>query len=387
MERLGPINLRRVQWVATDQGIDPSDLGEYADLPTNAWQKVLRGEDGLTFTQLQKLGKRVGRQPLFFLDPQPVDTASIRSVQFRNTTNGVAELSGEMKKLIERSEKQRDVYVALREESDDPGPVRFDPPVRRTDGPEIAAGKVRVWLGLSREPTRAVSFDDYRTALEDRDVLVLLATGYAGDWKFPKEANAIGFSIYFDAAPLIMVRNCDWKTRELFTLAHELGHLVLHRKGTVTREHDLRAMRGGEREANAFAGRLLVPDAFLNVIETSMLGNNVSVYDDRLLKHRTTWNVSTEVILRRLVDATRLPQARYTEYRAWRDKQPLPTRLPGGNRGYRDREPLHRFGRRYVRTVLDAVSSDRITVDRASDYLDRLKIAYVRKLGEHVKGH
>lgn len=384
MERLGPINLQRVKWVASDQGIDPADLGDYANLPAKAWQKVLRGEDGLTYAQLQTLGKRVGRQPLFFLDPKPVDESSVRSVQFRSTTEGVTELSGELKKLIERSEKQRDVYVALRQESEDPGPAKFSPPIRPGDTPEVAAVKVRAWLKLPTEPKSVVTFDTYRTALEDRDVLVLLATGYAGDWKFPGESSAIGFSIYFDAAPLIMVRNCEWKSRELFTLAHELGHLVLHRKGTVTRESDLWVMRGREREANAFAGRLLVPDSFLGIVPA--LGNDVTLYDDRLSDYRKAWGVSTEVILRRLLDASRLPQPRYTEYRAWREKQPLPTRPSSGSRGYRDREPLHRFGKRYVRTVLDAISSDRITIDRGSDYLDRMKIEYVRKLGEYVKG-
>ena len=225
MERLGPINLRRVEWVAADQGIDPADLGAYADVPAKAWQKVLRGEDGLTYAQLQKLGKSVGRQPLFFLDPQPVDTATIRSVQFRSTTEGAGEISGEMKQLIEHSEKQRDVYVALREESDDPGPAKFDPPARAGDTPETAAGKVRAWLGLPTDPISTVTFDDYRTALEEHDVLVLLATGYAGDWKFPKDSSAIGFSIYFGAAPLIMVRNCEWKAREAVHARARVGAL------------------------------------------------------------------------------------------------------------------------------------------------------------------
>ncbi len=387
MERLGPINLRRVQWVAADQGIDPADLGTHAGLSVKTWQKVLRGEEGLTYMQLQKLGDSVGRQPMFFLDPQPVDTATIRSVQFRSTTEGEGQISGELIQLIDRSERQRDVYVALREDSDDPGPAYFDPPVRPGDNPETAAGKVRAWLKLPVDPSRTVTFDDYRSALEERDVLVLLATGYAGDWKFPKDSSAIGFSIYYEAAPLIMVRNSESKARELFTLAHELGHLVLHGRGSITHENDLWATRGREREANAFAGRLLVPDALLTTVDASMLGSDVSVYEDRLAPYRKVWGVSTEVVLRRLMDAGRLPQTRYTEYRTWRESQPLPSRPPGGSRGYRHREPLHRFGKRFVRTVLDAISSDRITVDRGSDYLDRLKIEYVRKLGDHVKGH
>ena len=50
-------------------------------------------------------------------------------------------------------------------------------------------------------------------------------------------------------------------------------------------------------------------------------------------------------------------------------------RKDGWQPRYRNREPKHIFGDGYVRTVLDALNSRRITLAKASTYLDNLKIS------------
>jgi Zn-dependent peptidase ImmA (M78 family) len=164
---------------------------------------------------------------------------------------------------------------------------------------------------------------------------------------------------------------------------HEVAHLILHRKSSIDVINNLWSQQGLERDANAFAGYLLVPDAFLNVLPRN-LPENVFGYDQWLSKWHFTWGVSTEVILRRLLDAGRLSNDKYEAYRAWKASQPLPPEKEGGNREYRNREPIHIFGQRYVRTVLDALSGNHITLNKASSFLDNLKISDVRKLERHI---
>jgi len=53
---------------------------------------------------------------------------------------------------------------------------------------------------------------------------------------------------------------------------------------------------------------------------------------------------------------------------------------------YRHREPRHIFGDRYVRTVLNSLSARRISLSKASSYLDGLKIADVHELERHLAG-
>ena len=114
--------------------------------------------------------------------------------------------------------------------------------------------------------------------------------------------------------------------------------------------------------------------------------DNVEEYDDWLSLIRQGWGVSGEVILRRLLESDRLPQAKYTAYRDWRAGVAW-TQKEGGNRAYRHREPIHIFGNTFVRTVLAALQTKEITLARASDYLDNLKIRDVHELEKYSYAH
>ena len=101
-----------------------------------------------------------------------------------------------------------------------------------------------------------------------------------------------------------------------------------------------------------------------------------------LRSQRKAWGVSGEVILRRLLDAGRLPQSQYAAYRQWRSES-ADVPKAGGTRIYRYREPKHVFGDTFVRTVLDALNARHITLAKASSYLDSLKIKDLHQL-EHL---
>ncbi len=59
------------------------------------------------------------------------------------------------------------------------------------------------------------------------------------------------------------MKKLAWESQQSFTLMHELGHLLLHKTSSIDDECDLQSHQGQERDANAFAGHLLVPDSFL----------------------------------------------------------------------------------------------------------------------------
>jgi Zn-dependent peptidase ImmA (M78 family) len=167
---------------------------------------------------------------------------------------------------------------------------------------------------------------------------------------------------------------------------HELGHLLLHKTSSIDDERDMSSHEGMERDANAFAGYLLVPDAFLKSIRDADRPVDASEFDDWLLEQRRAWGVSGEVILRRLLDAGRLSLQAYAAYRAWRDQPAVANEEPGGSRAYRHREPKHVFGDTFVRAVLDALSARHITLAKASSYLDNIKIKDVHLLERHYAG-
>ena len=381
MERIQSINPARIAWCCADLGITPDQLAAETGIAAATMEHVMAGKDGMTFNQLRKVADHFGRGVLFFLEEEPVDEAQVHSPQFRTLANQKPELSAKLKALIERVEKQREVYLSLREDLDDADRPRFTPPVLPHDDLQEAARMARQWLGLNEQN----DFDSYREALESRGVLVFRSNGYNGKWQIAKENPIIGFSLYDAACPVIVVKKQDWETWQSFTLMHELGHLLLHKTSSIDDERDLQSHRGHEREANAFAGYLLVPDTFLASISDAERPDEVSGYDYWLEPQRRAWGVSGEMILRRLLDAKRLPQSRYEAYRHW-VAQSVVAQSEGGNREWRHREPRHIFGDTFVRTVLDSLYARHITLAKASGYLDNLKIKDLHQLERYYAG-
>jgi Zn-dependent peptidase ImmA (M78 family) len=381
VERILSINLARIDWCCAERGITLDELAQEIDIAPASFDKVMAGTLGLTFNQLRKLAEFFGRGTLFFLEPGPVDEAKVHSPQFRTLSNQKPELSPRLKLLIERVERQRAIFLALRDELDPADMTRFEAPDLAGLRIPDAAARVREWLGLDKHN----DFDSYRQAIEAHGMLVFRSNGYAGKWQIAKESPILGFSLYDPECPVIVVKKQDADTRQSFTLIHELGHLLLHRASSIDDDSDMHSQEGEEREANAFAGHLLVPDAFLVDIRDNQRPVEVAAFDDWLKPQRKAWGVSGEVILRRLLDAGRLPPAAYAAYRQWNAKFHPPEK-EGGTREHRNREPKHIFGDGYVRVVLDALNSRRITLAKASSYLDNLKITDLHKLEQHYAG-
>ena len=381
MERIQTINPERIAWCCADLGITPGELAAETGISSATMEHVMAGKDGMTFNQLRKVADHFGRGVLFFLEEGVVDEAQVHSPQFRTLANQKPELSAKLKALIERVERQREVYLSLREDLDDADRPRFSPPVLPDEDLHEAARIARQWLGLNDQN----DFDSYREALESRGVLVFRSNGYNGKWQIAKENPILGFSLYDAACPVIVIKKLDWETRQSFTLMHELGHLLLHKTSSIDDERDLQSHRGQEREANAFAGYLLVPDSFLASILDAERPGEVSQYDDWLEYQRKAWGVSGEVILRRLLDTGRLLQSQYEAYRQWQERSVVELK-DGGNREWRHREPRHIFGDTFVRTVLDALYARHITLARASGYLDNLKIKDLHQLERYYAG-
>jgi Zn-dependent peptidase ImmA (M78 family) len=89
--------------------------------------------------------------------------------------------------------------------------------------------------------------------------------------EFPDELREI-VSGYIEPEHKRIVVNRDTSgARQIFTIAHELGHYILHRAYTESPDYRIMLRRNTyadekpeeEREADAFAAHLLVPDAML----------------------------------------------------------------------------------------------------------------------------
>ncbi|MCB4763275.1 MAG: XRE family transcriptional regulator, partial [Sulfurovum sp.] len=250
MERIDFINTKRLQWCCDEIGITVEELSKKTKVSLGALKSLFEGKKGLTYNQLKKLAEFFGRGVFFFLEEGDAAEEKVHSANFRTLTNQKPYLSLEMRKFIERVEKKRDEFLWLLEEIEGEQPNFTFPDLKGSV--ENRAMQIRAWLNLSNTK----NFDTYREALEAKGIFVLQSNGYAGKWKIPNESPILGFSLWHQKMPVIVIKKQRAKERQTFTLIHELAHLVLHQQSIIDDEQDIWGNSGSEKEANRFAGTL-----------------------------------------------------------------------------------------------------------------------------------
>lgn len=384
MEKIA-INPNRLQWCMNTIGVDIDRLSLEIHIAKQTLEQVMENQAALSVNQLEKIANYFKRSLLFFLDPNEANDEIIYSPQFRTINNQKPIGSPKLRAFIERVEKQREVYIGLMEDLEEPLNEDWHPNIQwDVNNIKSVSAKARQWLGISVSD----NFDAMRQAVESKGIMVIVSNGYNGKWQIDKDNPVRGFSLYYNTVPVIVVKKQLSKGAQAFTLMHELAHLLLHKESAIDDDDDFHSYQGMEKEANEFAGNLLIPDGFLNEIDVGGLLNiGVSEYDNYLSNYKKRWCVSGEAILVRLVINNLISQQHYQSYRYFKnqqtvkDSQKKADKIP---RTYRHREPLNVFGKPFVYAVFDSLHNRNITLAKASTYLDNLKISDVRQLERHV---
>jgi Zn-dependent peptidase ImmA (M78 family)/DNA-binding XRE family transcriptional regulator len=136
----------------------------------------------------------------------------------------------------------------------------------------------------------------------------------------PKDEVTDAFAVWVGGLPVLAYAEHSAGDRVRFTIAHELGHLVMH---TLQSGGDL------ERQAHQFAGELLMPKAAV-CRDFDRLG--VSLTSLAQLKLR--WGVSMQALIRRARDVECVTERQYHYLmqqlgsRGWRTSEPSNLAIP-----------------------------------------------------------
>lgn len=111
------------------------------------------------------------------------------------------------------------------------------------------AGTVRQFLRLNAR----VTYDELREALAEQEVLTF-------EWALPPKMSGLSCQRDFS---VIIVNSALPERVKLFTLCHELAHLLFHLRGEEETTVSVMASRNDphEKEANRFAAEFLMPEA------------------------------------------------------------------------------------------------------------------------------
>ncbi|KPH11846.1 ImmA/IrrE family metallo-endopeptidase [Chryseobacterium sp. ERMR1:04] len=143
---------------------------------------------------------------------------------------------------------------------------------------EYIATEVRLKFGMGRGPIPNII-----KLLEEKGVII-----HFFDYDFISSDNNKfdGVSFYVKGIPVILVNNKIPNSRKVFTIAHELGHLLLHFDDMIAIERDI------ESEANNFASAFLAP---AKDIKSSLRQLNI----EKLKSLKIEWNMSISSLVYR----------------------------------------------------------------------------------------
>ena len=191
-----------------------------------------------------------------------------------------------------------------------------------------------------------------------------------------------GFSIVDDIVPIIGIkRGGEAPTSKIFTLFHELGHIILNEGGLC----DLKDTNTKRIEiwCNAFSAEILVPtDELLNLelVKRYAQENEKEWVKQHLINIGKRFHVGPLVILRSLLENRLTSQAFYkNKHEAWNKPQFGRAKNPEGRNIAK--ETIKEKGRTYVSLAFKAFDQNRIDIKDLSDFLG-VRMAYIGKTRE-----
>lgn len=171
-----------------------------------------------------------------------------------------------------------------------------------------------------------------------------------------------GFCLYHEEFPIIYVNNSTSKARQIFTLFHELAHLMYRTSGINTMEQDdFHDNYTIEINCNQIAAEVLVPDKpFYDKLGERKPTTEVTAELAKL------FSVSREVIFRKFLERGHINQESYDrESSKWKK---IITSKNGGRDYYKTK--ITYLGKEYITLAFQRYYQNQIDINELSDILD-----------------
>lgn len=365
-EPITGIQIAVLQWARESQGLSIDDVAQRmkrASAEIAAWEA---GETSPTYVQLETLAYKIYKRPLalFFL-PQPPPEPDPET-EFRTLPDfDLEDLSSDTRYQIRLAHS---LQLSLQElnENRNPAERMIFRDIALAVGRDIReqAHRIRGYLGISLETqttwrSSETALKAWRNAIEDAGIFVFKHAF--------KEKGISGFSLLDDEFPIIYLNNSTSKTRQVFSLFHELAHLLFHVNGiskfdTTYITHLPLPERRIEQFCNELAAELLMPSA-----DFDAQLRDVARIDERAVERLAArYSVSREVVFRRLRDKGVVTQAQYEEKAAEWAAQAEQREGSGGN--YYATQAAY-LGEGYLKLVFGRHYQGQLSLEQVADYL------------------
>jgi Zn-dependent peptidase ImmA (M78 family) len=363
-----PINPSVLIWARETSGFNLSEIVKVKQFTNlGKWET---GRESPTYAQLEKLAEKYHRPIAIFFFPSPPKEEAIERSLRALSEKDLETVTPVVRFLFRKAKAFQLSLKELLEDQYDLQERKLDWMRTLSDAPihEITK-QVRKRINVSIEEQE--SWKDSDEALRNwRDLLA-----ENGIFVFKdafKNPSISGFCIYDELFPVIYVNNSHSKNRQIFTIFHEVAHLIFKQSylDIFTQDFwdfEFNNPNHEEVKCNNFAAEFLVP-----ISDFNMRMKSVDINDEgKIHELANAYHVSREVILRRLLDQSLISQSSYSkkieEWYKTSETSNRSSKKGGGN--YYNTKAVY-LGNAYISLVLRKYYQGRIDVDQASEYLD-----------------
>ena len=325
----------------------------------------ISGEKLPTLKQLEDFAKKT-RTPFgfLFLDEPPEERLPIphfRTLGDEEPLKPSPDLMETIYMMQLRQAWMRDYLIAEGQK-----PLAFANSMKIEDSPIAVAERMRNALGFQegwarRQPTWADSLIEFRDAIEHSGALVFF-NGIVGNNTSRKldPGEFRGFVLADEYAPLVFVNNADSKAAQMFTLAHEMAHVIFGSSAAF----DLRQMQPAkdatEQACNRAAAEFLVPERELLEAWPSLKNQ-----PDRFHTCARRFKVSEIVVARRALDLNLIRKQEFFDfYNNHKNLMKLVNSKKSSGGDFYNTQNF-RLGRRFVSAVARAAKEGKMLYSEA----------------------
>ena len=346
-------------WARERAGLRVDELARKVNVKTERVQEWERS-GGISMPQAERLA-RATHVPLghLFLSSPPDESLPIPDFRIR----GDEPPSRPSPDLLETVYAMQRRQMWMRDDLIENGadPLSFIGAYHPNGNASVVADAMRGALGLvdewaASEATWSDALRRLRDSVEDAGVLVFF-NGVVGNNTSRKldPDEFQGFALVDEYAPLIFVNNADFKAAQMFTLAHELAHLLIGESGVSDFQNMEPAPNATEQFCNRAAAEFLVPE-----VELRAFWPSANRSDDPHQAVARQFRVSAIVAARRALDLKLIDRDAffgfYNEHKT--QSAASPRASTGGNFWNTQR---WRLGSRFAAAVVRAVKSGRLS--------------------------
>jgi Zn-dependent peptidase ImmA (M78 family) len=250
-------NINRLNHLMELFGVTKNELISYLNGQSKKLKNPISDRDifssEIKISNLKKIDKLFNKGLNYYLDPKNIGKSKEESIFFRKTSFN-AKLNIGAKRIVNKFEEEKISFSTLAKLSD-LNIKRTLPVFKISDNPKKVSSEIKKIIKVDFCSKKKDYLNAFINVLADNNVLVF---EFIEHHNTTEKANIEGFYL---SPNVIVLKRSKYLSREIFTLAHELGHYLLNKEeidDNVSDVVNFNELNDIERWCNDFAYYFLI---------------------------------------------------------------------------------------------------------------------------------